>query len=322
MTSTCCHATLKKMCEKKGNISQDEARAACPNPACRHAHDLSACRIILERSNWTFSPGQCRFGAGCTNAACLFEHAPPAQVPPARVPPARVPPAHPKVSHSSETECKYGPGCTKRTSGCPYAHTPTKDCKYGGACTKQDGGCTFRHPPQVECKYGPGCTKRTSGCPYAHTPTKDCKFGGACTKQDGGCNFRHPPRVPPAPRKPFHAKSRIHTPREKASTPPPSDVSAPSELDCYDLLGVTSDATLEEIKAAYKRCAREFHPDKNGACSPEVKAEREERFKDIANAYAVLSDPQTRAAYDAKEEVVVPNIDDLITNLFETFFRK
>ncbi len=276
MTSTCCHATLKKMCEKKGNISQDEARAACPNPACRHAHDLSACRIILERSNWTFSPGQCRFGAGCTNAACLFEHAPPAQVPPARVPPARVPPAHPKVSHSSETECKYGPGCTKRTSGCPYAHTPTKDCK----------------------------------------------FGGACTKQDGGCNFRHPPRVPPAPRKPFHAKSRIHTPREKASTPPPADVSAPSELDCYDLLGVTSDATLEEIKAAYKRCAREFHPDKNGACSPEVKAEREERFKDIANAYAVLSDPQTRAAYDAKEEVVVPNIDDLITNLFETFFRK
>ena len=66
-----------------------------------------------------------------------------------------------------------------------------------------------------------------------------------------------------------------------------------SDRDFYDILGVPRDADVAAIKKAYRQAALRFHPDKNPG-DPEA----EERFKDAAEAYAVLSDPQKRALYD------------------------
>ncbi|HBT99769.1 molecular chaperone DnaJ [Thermotoga petrophila] len=64
--------------------------------------------------------------------------------------------------------------------------------------------------------------------------------------------------------------------------------------DYYEILGVPRDATQEEIKRAYKRLVKEWHPDRH----PENRKEAEQRFKEIQEAYEVLSDPQKRAMYD------------------------
>ena len=66
-----------------------------------------------------------------------------------------------------------------------------------------------------------------------------------------------------------------------------------SKRDYYEVLGVARDATDQQIKSAYRKQAMQFHPDRNPGS-----AEAEERFKEAAEAYAVLCDPQKRAAYD------------------------
>jgi len=62
--------------------------------------------------------------------------------------------------------------------------------------------------------------------------------------------------------------------------------------DYYGILGVRRDADADEIKKAYRRLARELHPDVN----PDPQTQ--ERFKEITQAYEVLSDPQKRQMYD------------------------
>src|SRR5688572_15351564 len=67
-----------------------------------------------------------------------------------------------------------------------------------------------------------------------------------------------------------------------------------STTNLYEALGVKKNASADEIKKAYRKLAREFHPDKN----PGDKA-AEDRFKEIQGAYDVLSDPDKRKQYDA-----------------------
>ena len=63
--------------------------------------------------------------------------------------------------------------------------------------------------------------------------------------------------------------------------------------DYYEVLGVAKNATAEEIKKAYRKKAIQYHPDKNPG-----KKEAEEKFKEAAEAYEVLSDADKRARYD------------------------
>ncbi len=68
-----------------------------------------------------------------------------------------------------------------------------------------------------------------------------------------------------------------------------------TKRDYYEILGVQKGASVEDIKKAYRQLALKHHPDRVPA---EQKKEAEEKFKEISEAYAVLSDPQKRQVYD------------------------
>jgi molecular chaperone DnaJ len=87
--------------------------------------------------------------------------------------------------------------------------------------------------------------------------------------------------------------------------------------DHYDVLGVDKNATPEEIKKAYRRLARELHPDVNSA------PDAEDRFKAVTHAYDVLSDPGQRRDYDRGPQQGFPGGQGGFGgfgDIFETFF--
>ena len=93
--------------------------------------------------------------------------------------------------------------------------------------------------------------------------------------------------------------------------------------DYYNLLNVSRDADQDTLKRAYRRLARQYHPDVN------MEPGAEEKFKEIGRAYEVLSDPEQRARYDQFGEAGVsgaaggmPDMGDMggFADLFESFF--
>jgi molecular chaperone DnaJ len=93
--------------------------------------------------------------------------------------------------------------------------------------------------------------------------------------------------------------------------------------DPYEVLGVARDASEQDVKKSFRRLARELHPDVN-AHDPQA----EEKFKEAAEAYEILSDPERRATYDRygheglRSGGYAPNFDGFssIGDLFDAFF--
>jgi DnaJ-class molecular chaperone len=91
--------------------------------------------------------------------------------------------------------------------------------------------------------------------------------------------------------------------------------------DYYEILGVQRDANKAEVKTAFRRLARELHPDVNNH-DPEA----EEKFKAAAEAYEVLSDPERRNAYDAygheglRGAGAAPGGFGSVEDIFQAFF--
>ena len=73
--------------------------------------------------------------------------------------------------------------------------------------------------------------------------------------------------------------------------------------DLYKFLGVQRDADEKEIKTAYKKAALLHHPDRQSGKSDEEKAQAEAKFKQIGEAYEILSDPEKKQRYDSGVEV-------------------
>lgn len=69
-------------------------------------------------------------------------------------------------------------------------------------------------------------------------------------------------------------------------------------VNYYTVLGISKDATINEVKKAYRKLAMKFHPDRN----PNNKEEAEKKFKEIGNAYSVLSDEKKKKQYDTYGE--------------------
>jgi DnaJ-class molecular chaperone with C-terminal Zn finger domain len=98
---------------------------------------------------------------------------------------------------------------------------------------------------------------------------------------------------------------------------PPGGRTIADQRDYYEVLGVPRDADLKAIKDAFRKLALQYHPDRN------KEPGAEDRFKEIAAAYAVLSDPKKRAEYDSRGFAGVADFspEDLFSGInFEDIF--
>merc|ERR1712173_69325 len=73
--------------------------------------------------------------------------------------------------------------------------------------------------------------------------------------------------------------------------------------DYYKVLGVSKDANDDDIKKAYRKRALVHHPDRHSSASEDERKEHEKKFKEIGEAYGVLSDTKKRARYDNGHDI-------------------
>ncbi|XP_076823142.1 dnaJ homolog subfamily C member 7-like [Clavelina lepadiformis] len=88
----------------------------------------------------------------------------------------------------------------------------------------------------------------------------------------------------------------------------------------YKILGVPRDATDEQIKKAYRKQALVHHPDRHAHATDAEKKATEHKFKEVGEAYAVLSDAQKRGRFDRGEDLDGPSMDFDPNNIFQMFF--
>ncbi|KAI8814740.1 hypothetical protein BJ742DRAFT_671236 [Cladochytrium replicatum] len=86
--------------------------------------------------------------------------------------------------------------------------------------------------------------------------------------------------------------------------------------DYYKILGVDRSASDSEIKKAYRKAALQYHPDKNASLSPEEKEAAELKFKEIGEAYNVLSDPQKKDLFDSGVDIDGSSASDGMSSPF------
>ncbi|XP_044033557.1 dnaJ homolog subfamily C member 7-like isoform X2 [Siniperca chuatsi] len=94
--------------------------------------------------------------------------------------------------------------------------------------------------------------------------------------------------------------------------------------DYYKVLGIGKNATEDEIKKAYRKRALMHHPDRHSAATPEVQKEEEKKFKEVGEAFTVLSDPKKKIRYDNGHDLdddgCFDGRDFDANNIFRAFF--
>uniref|UniRef100_A0A4W4FLZ7 DnaJ homolog subfamily C member 7 n=1 Tax=Electrophorus electricus TaxID=8005 RepID=A0A4W4FLZ7_ELEEL len=92
--------------------------------------------------------------------------------------------------------------------------------------------------------------------------------------------------------------------------------------DYYKVLGVEKNATEDDIKKAYRKRALMHHPDRHSGASAEVQKEEEKKFKEVGEAFTVLSDPKKKSRYDGGHDLEDDdmNMDFDANNIFKAFF--
>jgi DnaJ family protein C protein 7 len=73
--------------------------------------------------------------------------------------------------------------------------------------------------------------------------------------------------------------------------------------DYYKILGIERSASQEQIKQAYRKGALRHHPDRHVSAEPEMREKEENLFKDVSEAYSVLSDPKKKNRYDSGQDL-------------------
>ncbi|CAN8000469.1 unnamed protein product [Ixodes pacificus] len=93
--------------------------------------------------------------------------------------------------------------------------------------------------------------------------------------------------------------------------------------DYYKVLGIPKDATVDDIKKAYRKRALLHHPDRHSSAPEDIKREQEKKFKELGEAYNILSDPKKRVRYDEGRDL--DDMDGLSSetnpHMFQTFFE-